>query len=374
MSLKAVVKKELIQIKRDTRTLMMLIVTPAMLLLLFGYILSFDVKDIKTGVLDFDSSSESQKFITSFMSGDYFTLEKRVIRRGDIDKFLDEGKLSIAIVIPEGFGNDITAGRNADLQIIIDGADGRKGSIIESYVTAAVQHYSQKIKADYMLRNKVKVVSAVNLKPRIWFNPELKSTLFLIAGLIVFILMITGVISTSLSVVKERETGTMEQLLVSPLSSSTVIIGKTIPYLFISLISTIIILSVGQIAFGIEIKGSMALLITSTTLFILSALAQGILISTLTSSQQMAFFIAALSSILPALLLSGFIFPISGMPRAIQWITVIIPARYFVDLLRGVLMRGADMQTGIYNLTVLAIFSFIMLSLSAIRLKKVKLV
>ncbi len=374
MSLKSVIKKEIIQIKRDTRTLLMLILTPAMLLLFFGYILSFDVKEIKTGVLDLDSSLESQKFITSFTSGEYFTPQKRLIKRDEIDKLLDEGRVGIAIVIPEGFGKDISSGKNGNIQIIIDGADGRKGSIIESYITAAVQRYSEKIRAEYMRSRNIKSVAAVNLKPRIWFNPELKSTLFLIAGLIVFILMITGAISTSLSVVRERETGTMEQLLVSPLSSTTVIVGKTIPYLFISVISTAIILVVGQIAFGIEIKGSFLLLAVSTTLFILSALAQGILISTLTSSQQMAFFMAALSSILPALLLSGFIFPISGMPKVIQLITRVVPARYFVDLLRGVLMRGSDIRSGIDNLSALALFSFIMLSLSAIRLKKVKLV
>jgi len=186
--------------------------------------------------------------------------------------------------------------------------------------------------------------------------------------------MITGAISTSLSVVREREKGTMEQLLVSPLSAPSVIIGKTLPYLIISLLSTVIILFVGYLAFGVEVKGSYLLLFISSTLFILCALAQGILISTITTSQQVAFFVASLSSILPALLLSGFIFPIAGMPYIIQAITTIVPAKYFVNLLRGIIMRGSGFDSGMGDLIALAVFAVIMLGVSAIRLKKVKLV
>lgn len=374
MSLKAVVKKEFIQIRRDIRTLFMLAFFPAALLLVFGYVLSFDVKDIKLGILDYDRSEGSRAFITAFSSSEYFSLSANFENRGDIDKKLDKGEIRAAVVIPEDFGKMLSAGKRTSIQILIDGSDGRTASIVQGYVAAFVNSYSQKTITAYLSGYGRKIEPPVTIEPRIWYNPELKSSLFLVAGLIVFILMITGAISTSLSVVREREKGTMEQLLVSPLSAPSVIIGKTLPYLFISLLSTVIILTVGYFAFGVEVKGSYVMLFISSTLFILCALAQGILISTITTSQQIAFFVAALSSILPALLLSGFIFPIAGMPYIIQIITTIVPAKYFVNLLRGILMRGSGFDSGMSDLAALTAFAAFMLIVSAVRLKKVKLV
>lgn len=374
MSLNAVVRKEFIQIKRDTRTLFMLAFFPAALLLVFGYVLSFDVKDIKLGVLDYDRSDSSRAFIEAFTSSEYFRLSVQFEKREEIDRQLDNGSIHAAVVIPENFGKMISGGKKSSIQILIDGSDGRTASIVQGYVSAFVSTYSQKTITAHLSKFGRKIEPPVSIEPRIWYNPELKSSLFLVAGLIVFILMITGTISTSLSVVREREKGTMEQLLVSPLSAPDVIIGKTLPYLFISLISTVIILTAGYFAFGVEVKGSYLMLFISSTLFILCALAQGILISTITTSQQIAFFVAALSSILPSLLLSGFIFPIAGMPYIIQAITTIVPAKYFVNLLRGILMRGSGFDSGMGDLTALAFFAIFMLAVSAIRLKRVKLV
>jgi len=374
MSLKAVMKKEFIQIRRDTRTLLMLAFFPAMLLLVFGYVLSFDVKDIKLGVLDNDRSDASRNFVAAISSSEYFRLDIVFENRNEIDNSLDTGALNAAIIIPEKFGEHLAAGEKGTVQVMIDGADGRTASIVQGYIAAFTNSYSQKTITAFVSKYGRKIEPPINIEPRIWYNPELKSSLFLVAGLIVFILMITGAISTSLSVVREREKGTMEQLLVSPLSATSVIIGKTLPYLIISLLSTVIILVVGYLAFGVEVKGSYLLLFISSTLFILCALAQGILISTVTTSQQVAFFIAALSSILPALLLSGFIFPIAGMPYIIQAITTIVPAKYFVNLLSGIIMRGSGFDSGMGDLIALAVFAIIMLGVSAIRLKKVKLV
>lgn len=374
MNLHAVIKKEFIQIGRDPRSLFMLIFFPAFLLLFFGYVLSFDVRNVTLGVLDLDSTERSRELTLTLTGGEYFRLETMFTNRANLDAALDDGTVMVALVIPEGFAKALERGETAPVQGFIDGSDGRKAAIVQGYLQAYTTAYGQRIVADWALRMGRKISLPITPEGRIWYNPELKSSLFLIAGLIVFILMITGTISTALSVVRERERGTMEQLLVSPLSAVTVIIGKTLPYLAIAGVSTVIILLVGNLAFDVVIKGSMLLLAAAALLFVLAALGQGILISTITSSQQVAFFAASLSSMLPSLLLSGFIFPISGMPPVIQVVTVVVPAKYFVELLRGIMMRGAGFETGMYDLLALALFSTFMIVVSAVRLKKVRLV
>lgn len=374
MNLYAVIKKEFIQIARDPRSLFMLIFFPAFLLLFFGYVLSFDVRNVTLGVLDLDSTERSRELTLTLTGGEYFKLETMFTNRENLDAALDDGSVMVGLVIPEGFAKTLERGETAPVQGFIDGSDGRKAAIVQGYLQAYTTAYGQRIVADWALRMGRKIALPITPEGRIWYNPELKSSLFLIAGLIVFILMITGTISTALSVVRERERGTMEQLLVSPLSAVTVIVGKTLPYLAIAGVSTVIILLVGNLAFDVVIKGSMPLLAVAALLFVLAALGQGILISTITSSQQVAFFVAALSSMLPSLLLSGFIFPISGMPAIIQAITTVVPAKYFVDLLRGIMMRGAGFETGMFDLLALALFSTFMIVVSAVRLKKVRLV
>ncbi len=374
MNLGAMVKKEFIQIRRDPLILFMLVFFPTILLLFFGYVLSFDVRNVRLGVLDEDATDPSRAFVQTLTGGESFRLETMFSSRGEIDTALDNGSVLVAVVIPYGFAETIERGGTAAVQGIIDGSDGRKASIVQGYLQATTTAFSQRTFGDWALRTGKRVVVPVAPEGRIWYNPELKSTLYLIAGLIVFIFMITGTISTSLSVVRERERGTMEQLLVSPLNAGTVIVGKTLPYLGISAVSTVIILVAGRFAFGIAIKGSIPLLALASLLFLLAALGQGILISTVTSSQQVAYFAAALSSILPALLLSDFVFPISGMPRVIQAITLLVPARYFVHLLRGIMMRGAGFGAGFGDLAALSIFSGFTLLAAAARLKKTRLV
>jgi len=374
MNLGAVIKKEFIQVRRDRLILFMLVFFPTLLLLFFGYVLSFDVRNITLGVWDQDGTDRSRSFVRLLSSGEYFRLEKTFSRQDEVDTALQDGTIEAAVVIPDGFSEEIERGATARIQGIIDGSDGRKAGIVQGYLQAYATSFGQNVIADWARRFGRELVLPVTPEGRIWYNPELKSTPFLIAGLIVFIFMIIGTISTSLSVVRERERGTMEQLLVSPLNPGAVIIGKTLPYLGISAIATVIILLAGRFAFGIEIKGSIPLLALASLLFLLAALGQGILISTVTSSQQVAYFAAALSSILPALLLSDFVFPISGMPKIIQWVTVFVPARYYVHLLRGIMMRGAGFSAGFVDLAALAVFSAATLGAAAARLKKTRLV
>jgi len=373
VKLAAVVKKEFLQIRRDPLTLFMLVFFPTALLLFFGYVLSFDVRNVRLGVLDLDVSDSSRAFIRQLASGGYFQMAMRFAGRGEADTALERGSVMAAVVIPKGFSKALARGGTAAVQGMIDGSDSRKAAIVQGYLQAYATAFSRQALGEWAARLGRRPVIPVEVEGRVWYNPELKSSLHLLAGLIVFIFMITGTISTSLSVVRERERGTMEQLLVSPLGAGTVILGKTLPYLAVSAVSTVIILIVSRFAFGLEVKGSIALLALASLLFLLSALGWGILISTITRSQQVAYFAAALSSILPALLLSDFVFPISGMPAVIRAITAVVPAKYFVRLLRGIMMRGAGFAAGWEDLAALAVFSAFTLTLAAIRLKKIKL-
>ncbi len=374
MSLVAVFVKEFRQIGRDPRSLAVIVFVPALLLFLFGYVLSFDVTHVATGVLDLDQSDRSRELVRRLTAGGFFDLRAVFMSRKNLDRAIEAGEVTVAVVIPRGFGTALEQGETVPVQAIIDGSDGRTATIVQGYLRTFAMTFSREI-ASEAPRGTVRLFPMpVVPEPRVWYNPELKSSLFLVTGLIVFILMITGTISTALSVVREREQGTMEQLLVSPLSAPTVIIGKTVPYLVVAAVSTAFLLLVGHGAFGLAIRGSLFLFILATLFFVLAALAQGVLISTMTTSQQVAFFVAALSSILPSLLLSGFIFPIAGMPAVIRAITVVVPARYFVELLRAVMLRGAGIETGIADLAALAIFSTLLLTAATIRLKRTRLV
>lgn len=374
MNVIAVIKKELIQIMRDVRTLLLLIFVPAFLLILFGYVLSFDVEDTALAVVDRDWSEHSRLLVNTFTSGGYF----RKVADTDSDTasdLLDSGKAEVVIVIPKGFEKKLINGEKVEVQAILDGSEARVARILDGYISTYVNSFSNRVAGDYILRTYgMSVDMPLELHTRIWYNPELESTLFLVTGLIVFILMITTTISTSLSVVREREHGTMEQLMVSPLNSVSVIIGKTVPYLFVAILSTVFILIISYLAFDVVIKGSYALLAVSSLVFILAALSQGIFISTITTSQQVAFFIAALSTLLPAMLLSGFVFPIASMPVFIQYITKVLPATYFVTLLRAVIMKGSGFDGAWDHLLALMLFSAITIIISAIRLKKMKVV
>lgn len=374
MNLLAMVYKEFLQIVRDRRSLIMLIFLPTLLLLVFGYVLSFDVRDTRLGVLDLDRSRQSRQLVSTITAGGYFKLQTVFDSEQNVDAALEDGTVTAALIIPRGFAKALEKGTSARLQALIDGTDGREASIVQGYLLAYVSAFGEQMRAEMQLRSASGFYMPITPETRVWYNPELKSTPFLITGLIVFILTVTGTISTALSVVRERERGTMEQLLVSPIPAAAVIIGKTLPYLVIAALSTVIILAVGMAAFDLSIRGSPMMFTVATVLFILAALAQGLLISTITSSQQVAFFAAGLSSMLPSLLLSGFVFPIAGMPKVIQLITVVVPARYFVQLIRGVMIRGSGFEAGQNDLMALAAFSLLMIAASVLRFKQVRLV
>ncbi|RMH72004.1 MAG: ABC transporter permease [Gemmatimonadetes bacterium] len=364
MRLLAIIKKEFRQIWRDKRSLAVLLVIPSVLLMLFGYALNFDVKHLKLAVYDADKSAESRKLIQTFINSEYFDLVYNLENPNEIDHLMGQERIQLALVIPADFSGRILRGEVARVQTIIDGANSNTATTAAGYVDAAIQFYGERIQLK-MLRQ---ADPLLHFQPRIWFNPELKSVKFLVPGLIALILMITTVISTALSIVREKERNTMEQIVVSPLKPVELILGKTIPYVLISFLAAMIILGVGYVLFDVTVQGSYVLLFVATLIFIFAGLGWGLFISTIADSQQVAFMIATITTLLPTFVLSGFVFPIRNMPAIVQAVTYVVPARYYLVALRDIMLKGVGLASFGEQLVFLALFAGITLAISSKKL------
>jgi drug efflux transport system permease protein len=361
----AVGRKELRQIARDRRTLLILVFVPAFFLLLFGYALNFDIRHVLLGVEDRDGTPESRAVVSAFVNSGYFDLAAVVFSPAEAERLLDLNAARAILVIPEGFGRDVRAGHRASLQVIISGDNANTATTVMGYVGSIVRTVGSEIAP-----GGVQLQPPIAVEPRIWYNPELRSTLFLVPGLIAYIAMITAVTSTALSIVREMEFGTMEQVRMAPIDTFSFVVGKTIPYFMISLASAALIILASPVLFGLPMRGSWLSLLVALSLFLVGALGTGLLISTVSESQQIAFQLALLISLLPTIMLSGFIFPISSMPTALQLITYVVPARYFLTALRGIVLKGSSIATLITPLAALGIYALAMLSLASIRLAR----
>lgn len=363
----AVVRKEFRQIVRDRRTLLILLFLPAFLLLLYGYALNFDIRDVRLVINDRDGTPESRDLISAFTNSGYFTAVAAVQSPAAVDRLIDGGEARAALVIPDGFGRDVTNRRPVTVQVIIDGDNSNTATTVMGYAQAIVAE------AAVFLDPAVRVRAGsplLTLEPRVWYNPELRSTLFLVPGLIAFIAMISAVVSTALSVVREKERATMEQVRMSPISPVSFVVGKTVPYLFLSFLSALLVIFAAMFLFDLEVRGSWLLLCVSIVIFLIGALGQGLLISTIAETQQVAFQVALLSSFLPTFILSGFVFPISSMPIPIQVVTYVVPARYFIVALRSVVLKGVGLETFWPELVALVIFATVMLGMASLRLSR----
>ena len=366
----AVASKELRQILRDRRSLLILLFIPAFFLLLYGYALSFDIRNVKLAVQDRDRSTRSRELVSSFVNSGYFALVGYVDAPRELDRLVNAGEARAILSIPADFERNLTARTPVTVQVIIDGDNANTASTVMGYARLLIGDYSNVQLQAVSLSGARPRIPVITVEPRIWYNPQLRSTLFLVPGLIAYISMITAVVSTALSVVREKERGTMEQVRMAPLSPLPYIIGKTIPYLVISFASALLVILSSMALFDLPMRGSWLLLCASIGLFLVGAQAQGLLISTLADSQQVAFQIALLSSLLPTMILSGFIFPISSMPVVVQWITHIVPARYFLVALRSIVLKGAGVTAFWEQLAALAIFATVVLGLASLRLRK----
>ncbi|MBI5021716.1 MAG: ABC transporter permease [Ignavibacteriales bacterium] len=362
--IKPIIVKEFRQIRRDKRSLGVLLVFPAFLVLLIGYALNFDVKHISVAVFDQDKTQSSREFIRSFSNSEYFDFNYSVQSYEEIDNLLDEGKVLVVFVIPTNFSKELLAGRDAKLQILVDGSNSNTATTAIGYSNAIVQAYSMRIALETLARNGKELYVPIDLHPKVWYNPELISAKFLVPGLIGFILMLSAVVSTSLSVVREKERGTMDQMMVSPLKTGEIILGKTISYLIIALIASVLVLLIGYFFFDISIRGSILWLYIGIFIFLLAALGQGLLISAISHTQQVAFIISVFSTLLPALILSGFVFPIRSMPIALQIISNVTPPKFFLIVIRDVILKGVEPAVFWEQLVYMAIFAAVTLGLS----------
>jgi ABC-2 type transport system permease protein len=362
----ALARKELRQVRRDRRTLSVLLLIPAAWLVLFGYALNFDVKHLPLGVLDHDRTPQSRDLAARFGRTEYFDLVRSLERPGEADAALAREELAAVLAIPPGFGAALAAGREARVQVLLDGSNSMIAGAAAGYAAAIARQASALASLEAV--GGAAPPPPLDFRPRVRYNPELMSAKFLIPGLMGLILTITAVVSIALSIVRERERNTMEQLAISPVTDLELILGKTLPYLAVSLGAAALILLAGRALFGVSVAGSWLLLFAATALFLAACLGMGMVISTLVDTQQAAFTLALLAALLPSFLLSGFVFPIGNMPVLIQWISRLVPARYYLVALRGIILKGAGPSAFAGQLAWLALFAAATLGLAAVRM------
>jgi ABC-2 type transport system permease protein len=368
---RAIMVKEFRQILRDRRSLGVLLFLPLFLLVVFGYAISLDVRHVPLAVYDGEKSPESRRLIEGFRHSEYFDLKYDLESTAQVDWLLARERARAALVIPGGFTRKLLRGEDCRIQVLVDGSNASSASTALGYIEAVIRDFAAGLTSRELLRaTGTRFQPPVDLRPRVWFNPELASSVFLVPGLITFILAISAVVSTSLSIVREKERGTMEQIRVSPIRPLELVAGKTIPYALVSLAVTAAVLAASSLLFGVVVKGSYLLLLLVILLFLLASLGLGLLISTLVATQQMAFTISALLTILPSIILSGFVFPIRNMPPLIQGVTFLFPARYFLAALRSVIIKGAGLAAFWQQLAGLAAFAFATLALSTLRMRR----
>jgi ABC-2 type transport system permease protein len=368
--IKAIAKKEFKHLLRDYRMLAILVLFPVFLLGIFGYAINFDVHHIKLAVYDQEYSDVTRNLVKGLINSEYFDLTGYLNSDKQLKITLDNKLAQCIVVIPSDFSRKFYSRQDVKVQFLIDGVDGNTANIIQNYVTAALQTFGQNLTAEVLMKNGQKNYVPIDLETRFWYNPDLQTTRFLIPGLIAMILLITAAISVSLSLVREKERGTIEQINVSPISSFELIAGKILPYLLLSLFNAAMILIVGYFLFSIEIKGSIILLFLTTLLFLSASTGIGILVSVIADSQQVAFSIATFATLLPSVILSGFIFPIESMPLAVQILTNITPAKFFIEILRAIVIRGVGVASFWDQALYLLLFTFVIIFLSNIIYKR----
>jgi ABC-2 type transport system permease protein len=343
--LRAIFIKELYHIVRDARSLWMALAVPIMMLLLYGYALSLDVDRVPTLIYDQDRTTASRDLIRQFQGSRFFDIRGFVDDYGSIQKAIDSSPVIMGVVIPRDYSQKIGAGSVAPVQLLLDGSDSNTASIVLGYAETLIRNYSLELRADALnRRGGEQAVPAVDARLRVWYNSSLESKYYVVRGLIAVILQIIAALLTSLTIAREWEMGTMEQLLSTPLRPVEIVLGKMMAYFVVGVVDAAIALLVGLFVFGVPLRGSVLLLAVSTCVFLFGALFWGIFISAVAKTQLQAYQMGILSSFLPAFLLSGFVYSIETMPPVIQIITHIIPARYVVTIMKGVFLKGVGLQ------------------------------
>lgn len=363
--------KEFIQIFRDPKMMGVIFLMPIIQLLVFGYAVTTDVRNVKTVVCDLDNSTGSRKIISEFAGSGYFEVIEYTDSQQQATYLLDKAKAQIIIRINKGFHRNLIAGQKASIQIILDGTDSNTAGIALGYANRIIGTFSENILIERInkMQGSDPLSGTVALEPRAWFNENLESRNFYVPGVIAIIVMLITLMLTSMAVVREKEIGTMEQIMVTPITSTEFILGKTIPFALIGFANVAMITLVGVLWFKVPIRGNLILLFVATALYLMTTLGIGLLISTVSQTQQQAM-MSTFFFYFPAVLLSGFMFPIANMPEVIQWFTFLNPLRYFLVIVRGIFLKGVGPETLWPQMVALAVMGRVFLWFASKRFKK----
>lgn len=358
--LRAIARKEFLHVLRDVRSLMLALALPLVMLLMFGYALTLDVDRIPAYVYDQDRTPQSRELIDQFRGSRYFQITGAVNDYGSIERMVDRSKILIGIVVPRDYSRKLLEGRETDVQILLDGSDSNTASIALGYADAIIQSFGAQLRSGAQMRlggQPMKI--PVDVRTRVWYNSDLKSKNYIVPGLIAVSMMIIASLLTSLTIAREWENGTMEQLLSTPVRPMELVLGKLLAYFTIGLLDMLICLFVGVVVFSVPFRGSIPFLFLSSCVFLFGALCTGVFISAATRSQLIAYQLSLLTSFLPAFLLSGFIYSITNMPRVIQVISSIVPARYFIRIVTSVFLKGVGFEVLYMELFFLLLYATI---------------
>jgi ABC-2 type transport system permease protein len=370
--LRGMLIKEFIQVFRDKRTRFLLFGPPVIQMLVFGYAATLDIRHIPTAVLDYDNSQVSRDLISRFIASPYFDVRTRVNARNEIGNLIDRDEVTVALQINAGFTQDLRKGQTARLQVIVDSSNSNTALIAVGYVNQIAARFAQEYQLEHVLRTSAALqppIPSVVLEQRPWFNADLDSQWFFVPGVIGNLILVMVVSLTAFAVVREREIGTLEQVMVTPIGRLEFILGKTVPFFLIGLLDTALISLVGTVWFGVPFRGSISVLILGAVLFILCMLGIGLFISTISMTQQQAM-VAGFFFNMPAITFSGFGTPISSMPDVMQWLTYLDPLRYFLEVLRGVYLKGVGVDVLWPQMAAMTALGLIMLTISVARFRK----
>jgi ABC-2 type transport system permease protein len=364
----SLMRKEFLHILRDPRALAVMFLMPVLQLVLMGYAATTDVEHLRTAVLDGDKSAASRELIEAYRVSNYFDIALYVESERQLETMIDGGQVHAGLIIPTGYGEDLAAGEQVEVAVVIDGSDPSVANTVFASSQSVGQAYSMHI-IERTLGIDPEDLPGVQVRPRVWYNPEMASANFMIPGIIGMILYFLTALFTSMSIVREREQGTIEQLIVTPIKSLELIVGKVVPYVFVAFFDVLEVLLIGVVWFNVPVRGSLGLLLGLSTLFLLTSLGIGITISSVANTQQEAMLLTFLT-LFPSIFLGGFFFPIEAMPRWLQIVTYAIPLRYILVILRGVMLKGVGMPILYWETVALVIFGVAIMLLAANRFSK----
>jgi len=354
----AIAGKEFLHILRDPRSLAIAILMPLAMVVLYGYAIDMELKRVRVGVLDYDRTPASRRLVREMTSGEAIVMAQVLLNRSEIESGFRKDRFRAALIIPSGYARDLERGPAARVQLIVDGADATTAATVENYLNAVIARINRSSFSTFSSSLSTIATLPIAAEPRIWFNPALASAVFVVPGLVALVLTMICALLTSIAIARERETGTLEQMLTTPVQAGEIIIGKVLPYLTIGALDAVIILLAGRFIFGVPMAGSWLALTGYCFIYLLVALGLGLLVSTLARTQQIAMMMALMMTLLPTLLLSGFIFPVASMPAILQMVSRIIPANDCLKVIRGVMLKGVNwypLEGAILSLMALAI-------------------